>query len=70
MGKKAKKRLLTNELLLQHFSDNFSLALQAIELARGQIRSGRSAQLGEILEKTIKIEEAHEVAEESEGLVS
>ena len=45
---------LTNESLTKMFSDNFSLALMAIEFAQSQIRLGKDIQLNEIFENFMK----------------
>ena len=45
---------LTNEYLMKSYSDNFSLALTAIELAKMQILSGKGTKLGEVFETLAK----------------
>ena len=45
---------LTNEYLTKVYSDNFSLALTAIELAKTQILSGKDTKLGDVFETLAK----------------
>jgi hypothetical protein len=50
-----KKHYLTNEYLMKSHPDNFSLALNAIELAKAQIASGKDTKLGEVFETLAKL---------------
>lgn len=60
-----KKTPLTNEQLLKHFSNNFSLALQAINVAKHNMESGKDFHLGSLLEETAREEDLkHEAQEE------
>ena len=45
---------LTNEYLTKVYSDNFSLALTAIEFAKTQILSGKDTKLGDVFETLAK----------------
>lgn len=48
------KTYLTNEYLMKSYADNFSLALNAIELAKSQIAAGRDVRLGDLFETLAK----------------
>ncbi len=49
------KNYLTNEYLMKSYADNFSLALNAIELAKAQISAGKDTKLAEIFETLAKL---------------
>jgi hypothetical protein len=54
-----KKHYLTNEHLMKTYSDNFSLALRAMDFARAQIASGRDMRLTEIFDTLAKLSPAY-----------
>jgi|GEM_PF-4229322 hypothetical protein len=50
-----KQKNLTNDYLMKSYSNNFSLALTAIELAKSQIAAGKETKLGDIFETLARL---------------
>lgn len=50
-----KQKNLTNDYLMKTYSNNFALALTAIELAKSQIAAGKETKLGEIFETLARL---------------
>jgi hypothetical protein len=61
MNKSKSRASLTNEYMSKNFTDNFTLALTAMDCARYFIESGREFTLASLLDHVAKVS-AHEKA--------
>ena len=63
MSKNHARENLTNEYLKKNFTDNFTLALSAIDIGRNLIDAGKEFNLSGLLNGIAKKEDEQEVAE-------
>lgn len=67
MNKHKQRDMLTNEYIKKNFSDNFSLALASIEVAKNMIRSGRDFTLNSLLDTVAKSAELKKIESEDKA---